>query len=78
MSSWKDVLSKKIIEFFKSLGIDPLLPFIFVMLLLSINKLKHIKKWDTLTIFEKRWDFLFWIILTMLLLIYIAKVTRGD
>ena len=78
MPSWQDWLYRNISDFFNAIGIDPLLPLILIFLLIGIKKVKHIKQWNTLTVREKRWDILYWLILIMALLLFVGKTIRGD
>ena len=78
MLSWKDELSKKFIHFFQSVGIDPFLPMIFLMLLLSIRKIKRIKIWKELSPNEKRSDIIWWLLLSTIVLAFIVKTIRGE
>ena len=78
MSSWKDFLATKFDNLCKSIGVDPLLLMILIMLLTSLRKFKHIKIWNELNPSEKRWDIIGWIILFMLVVGYIVKTIRGE
>ena len=77
MQSWKDFLANKFDKLCKSSGVDPWLLIIFIMLLQSIWKFKHIKKWKELTPSERRSDILWWLLLAMIAIGYIVKSIRG-
>ncbi len=78
MSSWKDVLIKKLDDLCYHLGIDPVLPILLVVLLISINKLKHVKIWNVLSVSEKNWDIVIWTMSLLGFLFFFIKLIRGN
>jgi len=64
--------------FFKSLGVDPLLPVIFILLIMGINEIKDIKVWDKIKTSQKIWDIISWVGLVLIVIGYLVKIIRGD
>ncbi len=51
---------------------------ILILLIMSIKRINHIKNWEEITPREKNWDIIIWTTLVLFLIVFLAKIIRGD
>ncbi len=74
----RDELIKKFNELCQSLGIDPMLALLLIVLLNSVYIAKDIKVWKSISSFKRNMDIIIWFALFMILIMFVVKFIRGD
>lgn len=67
----KNELVKKIIEWCQHIGVDPMLLFVLIILLLNLVRVKDIKNWNEISTYSKFLNIVLWFSLLLALIYYI-------
>jgi len=75
--SFKDIFVKKLNDLFYNLGLDPLLGWLFLILITSIFTVKDMKNWKNISSYSKTMDNAVWVATFFIISLLILRTIRG-